>query len=957
MQVEYAKPCVDDKAPRFYSHMVVTSSTISKEKEELDRISKENKILLSKINYVNRTGVKEGFGNQINLCRDRGLNPGPPAQKSDTLPPRPPGVLSMANTANTNSVFNITFKELQTLDGKCVVIGKVIKGLQTLNKVEEAMPCVDNKAPRLNVDAFLKMKNNINNNLVLKSIVLENKKLLQRINIINRTHVEEAMPCVDNKAPRLNVDAFLKMKNNINNNLVLKSIVLENKKLLQRINIINRTHRMIDYDTPNTCMDFNYENRLKKVKTITKKNYDIIKRIVEQIHPPRWCSRLTRLSCRALLLRTGILRFESRSGSGIQLQYASSGVRLSEEPTILEVIFEISLQCSETGREEASHTSILANEPGPTKSRDALQEESVDCLSVYRSNSCFLDVKAEDGFPLGRMIVELYSDRVPKTALNFLSLCKGDSGWSYRNSPFHCILPPLLCQAGDVVRFDGHGGTSIYGDTFPDENFDLKHVGPGILSMVSVGTNTNNSKFNISFKQIVTLNNKCVVFGRLVKGFKTLRKYLGSDPHLRRSVENYLGKTTPSLPNRDSKLNLPVLDRLAQHKTIASANYATEAVFCKNSKIWLNSGSSKPIIKFATIAREAKTVEDSREAKHEENSREAKHGEDSREVKPGEDSREAKSGEDSREAKPGEDSRKAKPGEDSREAKPGEDLSEAKPGEDSREAKPGEDSKEAKPGEDSREAKPGKDSREAKHEENSREAKHGEDSREVKPGEDSREAKPGEDSREAKPGEDSRETKPGEDSREAKTGEDSIDNPFGTFPDSSLSTGSEEGGTNISAEGDNTCSSSVILSSNFIDSSGFSKLPSVDTFRELVNPFGSEVEVAICEFGELAIVDTDSLSALDSFVLDNPNLKSNERHLIETPLDFLSTASLSLSALRLFLHGCLLQGAGTGSVCISMSLGVVDRGNDREPRFIFTEDLPISLNASSMSSLERGRDR
>nr|CAD7586478.1 unnamed protein product [Timema genevievae] len=239
----------------------------------------------------------------------------------------------------------------------------------------------------------------------------------------------------------------------------------------------------------------------------------------------------------------------------------------------------------------------------------------------------------EDGFPLGRMIIELYSDRVPKTTLNFLSLCKGDSGMSYQNSPFHCILPPLLCQTGDVVRFDGHGGMSIYGDTFPDENFDLKHVGPGILSMVSVGPNTNNSKFNISFKQIITLNNKCVVFGRLVKGFKTLQK---------------------------------------------------------------------PIIKFATIAREAKTAEDTREAKTGEDSRKAKPGEDSREAKPGEDSREAKTGEDSWEAKTGEDSREAKTGEDSREAKPGEDSREAKTGEDSREAKTGEDSREAKTGEDSR---------------------------------------------------------------------------------------------------------------------------------------------------------------------------------------------------------------------------------------------------------------
>ncbi|CAG2061598.1 unnamed protein product, partial [Timema podura] len=253
--------------------------------------------------------------------------------------------------------------------------------------------------------------------------------------------------------------------------------------------------RMIDYDTPNTCMDFNYENRLKNVKTITKKNCDIIKRIVAQGQESNYSMRVQECDYK-----------RSQEYSRLYSKYLHNAVKEAEKKSA-------TLQYS------------LLNQA---------QLSLMMPKHVCHSNSCFLDVKVEDGFPLGRMIIELYSDHVPKTTLNFLSLCKGDSGMSYQNSPFHCILPPLLCQTGDVVRFDGHGGMSIYGDTFPDENFDLKHVGPGILSMVSVGPNTNNSKFNISFKQIITLNNKCVVFGRLVKGFKTLQK--GGAETIRRSM-------------------------------------------------------------------------------------------------------------------------------------------------------------------------------------------------------------------------------------------------------------------------------------------------------------------------------------------------------------------------------------------------------------------------------------
>eukprot|EP00483_Globobulimina_turgida_P008183 UN08199 len=104
----------------------------------------------------------------------------------------------------------------------------------------------------------------------------------------------------------------------------------------------------------------------------------------------------------------------------------------------------------------------------------------------------FFDVAA-GGKNLGRIEMTLRADVVPKTAENFRCLCTGEkgNGLHFKNSTFHRVIPDFMCQGGDFTRHNGTGGKSIYGAKFADENFQLKHTGPGILSMANAGPNTN----------------------------------------------------------------------------------------------------------------------------------------------------------------------------------------------------------------------------------------------------------------------------------------------------------------------------------------------------------------------------------------------------------------------------------------------------------------------------------
>ncbi|KAL3281422.1 hypothetical protein HHI36_004630 [Cryptolaemus montrouzieri] len=150
------------------------------------------------------------------------------------------------------------------------------------------------------------------------------------------------------------------------------------------------------------------------------------------------------------------------------------------------------------------------------------------------THQVFLDVE-HDNKPIGKIIIGLFGEVVPRTVENFRIIAMDGIGEkTYTGTPFHRVIDRFMIQGGDILFGNGSGSVSIYGDTFEDENFIIKHSGAGMVSMANAGPDTNGCQFFITTMATPWLDGKHVVFGKVVKGQDVVHII----EHVKRDVED-----------------------------------------------------------------------------------------------------------------------------------------------------------------------------------------------------------------------------------------------------------------------------------------------------------------------------------------------------------------------------------------------------------------------------------
>lgn len=124
----------------------------------------------------------------------------------------------------------------------------------------------------------------------------------------------------------------------------------------------------------------------------------------------------------------------------------------------------------------------------------------------------------------GEIVLDLMTDKVPNTVNNFVFLAR--EGF-YDGVIFHRVIKDFMAQAGDPTGTGSGGPGYSFADEFHD---DLRHDGPGVLSMANAGPDTNGSQFFITHVATPWLDNKHSIFGKVVSGLEVVHSIPERDP-------------------------------------------------------------------------------------------------------------------------------------------------------------------------------------------------------------------------------------------------------------------------------------------------------------------------------------------------------------------------------------------------------------------------------------------
>jgi cyclophilin family peptidyl-prolyl cis-trans isomerase len=146
-------------------------------------------------------------------------------------------------------------------------------------------------------------------------------------------------------------------------------------------------------------------------------------------------------------------------------------------------------------------------------------------------NYIFMDVKVGEDHPI-KVVFELFSDIAPKTCENFRRVCnevytnkKGEK-LTYSNTKIHRVVKGAYVQGGNLNSIGVNNQKSIYEGEFPDESYSVKHDAVGLIGMCkrSGFDHTNESQFYVTISSPLSfLDNKFVVFGRVIQGMRAFR--------------------------------------------------------------------------------------------------------------------------------------------------------------------------------------------------------------------------------------------------------------------------------------------------------------------------------------------------------------------------------------------------------------------------------------------------